>query len=111
MAVDFIVKLPVSNGYNTILTVTNHNCTKAVILLLCRKDTGSLDIAKLYLEQAFPYVGIPEKIISDRDMRFTSKVFKELCEMLQIKQNVASAYHLQTDRQSEKTNQHVETAL
>jgi len=111
MAVDFIVKLPVSNGYNTILTVTNHNCTKAVILLLCRKDTGSLDIAKLYLEQAFPYVGIPEKIISDRDMRFTSKVFKELCEMLQIKQNVASAYHLQTDRQSEKTNQHVETTL
>ena len=56
-------------------------------------------------------MGIPEKIISDRDMRFTSKVFKELCEMLQIKQNVASAYHLQTDRQSEKTNQHVETAL
>ena len=111
VAVDFIVKLPISNGYNTILTVTNHDCTKAVILLLCRKDMGSLDITKLYLEQVFPYVGVPEKIISDRDTGFTSKIFKELCEMLRIKQNVASAYHPQTDGQSEKTNQHVETAL
>ena len=104
VAVDFIVKLPVSNGYDTILTVTDHDCTKAVILLLCREDMGSLDIAKLYLEQVFPYVGVPEKIISDRDTRFMSKVFKELCEMLQIKQNIASAYHPQTDGQSKKTN-------
>jgi transposase InsO family protein len=111
VAVDFIVKLPISNGYDTILTVTDHDCTKAVILLPCREDMGSLDIAKLYLERVFPYVGVPEKIISDRDTRFTSKIFKELCEMLRIKQNVASAYHPQTDGQSEKTNQHVETAL
>jgi hypothetical protein len=111
VAVDFIVKLPILNGYDTILTVTDHDCTKAVILLPCREDMGSLDIAKLYLERVFLYVGIPEKIILDRDTRFTSKIFKELCKMLQIKQNVASVYHPQTDGQSKKTNQHMETTL
>jgi hypothetical protein len=111
IAVDFIVKLPVSNGYDTILTVMDHDYTKAVILMPCREDMGSLDIARLYLEWVFPFVGIPEKVISDWDTRFMLKVFKELCEILQIKQNITSAYHPQTNGQSEKTNQHVETAL
>jgi transposase InsO family protein len=70
----------------------------------------SLDVAKLYLERVFPFAGLPEKVISDRDPRFTSKVFKEVCELLEVKQNISSAYHPQTDGQSEKTNQHVETA-
>jgi hypothetical protein len=44
-------------------------------------------------------------------MRFTSQFFKELCAQLEIKQNMSSAYHPQTDRQSERTNQTVETIL
>jgi len=87
-----------------ILTVTNHDCTKAVILLPCREDMSALEVAKLYLKQVFPFMGLLSKVISDRDTRFTSKVFKEMCEMLEIKQNIASTYHPQTDRQSEKTN-------
>lgn len=111
ISVDFIVKLPESNGYNTILTITDHDCTKSVILLPCREEMGSLEVAKLYLERVFPFTGLPTKVISDRDPKFTSKVFKEVCDLLQIKQNMSSAYHPQTDGQSEKTNQHVETAL
>ena len=56
-------------------------------------------------------MGLPQKIISDRDPRFTSTFFKELCKLLHVKQNISTAYHPQTDGQSEKTNQHVETAL
>jgi hypothetical protein len=59
----------------------------------------------------FPFIGLPEKIISDRDTQFTSKVFKEVCELLKVQQKMASIYHPQTDGQSKKTNQHVETAL
>ena len=44
-------------------------------------------------------------------MRFTAKFTKELCQILQIQQNISTAYHLQTDGQSERTNQWVEQFL
>jgi len=104
IAMDFIVKLPVSKGYDSILTIMDHDCTKSVILLPCQEEINSLGVTKLYLERVFPFVGLPEWVISDRDPRFTSRVFKEICDLLEIKQNVASTYHPQTDGQSEKTN-------
>jgi len=70
-----------------------------------------LNVARLYLERVFPFVGLPDKVISDRDSKFTSKVFREVCKLLEVKQKMASTYHPQTDGQSEKTNQHVEMAL
>ena len=72
---------------------------------------GSEEVARLFRDHAFPYTGIPKKIISDRDTRFTSQFFKELCDQLDIKQNVSLAYHPQTDGQSERTNQTLETIL
>jgi hypothetical protein len=47
---DFIVKLPILRGYDSILTVTDHDCMKVVILLPYKEEMGALDIAKLYLE-------------------------------------------------------------
>jgi len=111
IAIDFIVKLPASHSYDSILTITDHNCTKAVILLPCQEEMDSMAVAKLYLKRLFPLVGLPWKVISDRDLRFMSKVFKEICALLKIKQSIASAYHPQMDGQSEKMNQHMETAL
>ena len=84
---------------------------KAVILLPCMEDMDSKDVAKLYLHRVFPFVGILEWVISDRDPKFTSRVFREICMLLNVKQNILSAYHPQTNGQSEKTNQHMETAL
>jgi hypothetical protein len=111
ITVDFITKLPESRGCDTILTITDHDSTKAVILIPCREDMGSEEVARLFRDHAFPYTGIPKRIISDRDTRFTSQFFKELCAQLEIKQNMSSAYHPQTDGQSEQTNQTVETIL
>jgi len=98
---DFVTKLPKSKGSNTILTITDQGCTKAVILLPCKETMGSIKIAELLKEKAFPYTGIPQKVISDRDTCFTSKLFKELCAGLGIDQNLSTAYHPQTDGQSE----------
>ena len=111
ITVDFIMKLPELQGCDTILTITDHDCTKAVILILCREDMGSEEVARLFQDHAFPYTGIPKRIISDRDPRFTSQFFKELCDQLDIKQNISSAYHPQTDGQLERTNQTLETIL
>jgi hypothetical protein len=92
-------------------SIMDHNCTKAVILLPCQKEIDSLGVTKLYLERVFPCVGLPKKVISDRDPRFTLRIFKKICMLLKIKQSIASMYYLQTDGQSEKTNQHVATTL
>lgn len=107
--VDF--EVGTADGYDSILTITDHDCTKAVILLLCREEINLLEFTKLYLRHVFPFVGIPSRVISDRDPKFMSKVFREICDLLKVKQNISSAYHPQTDGQSEKTNQHVETVL
>ena len=111
ITVDFITKLPESRGCDTILTITDHDCTKAVILIPCKENMGSEEVARLFRDHAFPYTGIPKRIISDRDTHFTSQFFKELCDQLNIKQNISSAYHPQTDGQSERTNQTLETIL
>jgi transposase InsO family protein len=111
VAMDLIVKLPKSQGYDSILTITDHDCTKGVILVPCSESMGAKELAQEYKQWVFPFVGIPLKIISDRDTRFTSHFAKEVCTQLQIKQNISTAYHPQTDGQSEKMNQHVETML
>jgi hypothetical protein len=111
IAVDFITKLPKSRDFDTILTITDHDCTKAVILVPCCEGEPVENIAEAYYQKAFPYIGIPHKVISDRDTRFTSKLFKEVCDQLKIRQNISTAYHPQTDGQSERTNQTVETIL
>ena len=65
VAMDFIVKLPLSNGYDSILTVTDHNCTKAVILIPCNEAIMAEGVAKLYLEHVFKRVGLPKTFIHD----------------------------------------------
>src|SRR6266850_740967 len=67
--------------------------------------------AKLIKDCVFLFVGLPKKIISDRDPYFTSAFFRELCRQLEVSQNFSTTYYPQTDGQSEKTNQHIETAL
>lgn len=111
IAIDLNMKLPNSKGNDSILTITDQGATKAVILLPCNKTMGIVELARLYKECVFPFVGIPNVLILDRDTRFTSKFFKEICEQLGVKRNMSSAYHPQTDGQSERTNQSVETAL
>jgi hypothetical protein len=68
-------------------------------------------VAQLFLQKVFCHYGLPTKIISDRDPRFTSKFTKELCHLLAIQQNISTAYHPRTDGQSKRNNQWVKTYL
>ena len=111
IAMDFIVKLPESAGFDSILTITDHNCTKMLIAVPCRETITAEGVAELFLRQIFPRFGLPSKIISDRDPRFISKFMKELCRLMGITQNVSTAYHPRTDGQSERTNQWLEQYL
>ena len=111
IAMDFITKLPPSGGYNTILTITDTDCSKASVFLPCNKTIDSEGVVQLYLTHVLPHYGLPKGIISDRDPQFTSRFGKELCCLLDICQNISTAYHPQTDSASERANQSLEQYL
>lgn len=96
MALDFITKLPLSQGYDSILTITDHSCTKMVQFIPCCETITAKDTAHLFLDSIFRHYGLPHKIISNRDARFTSKFIQELCRVLGIQQNISLAYHPRT---------------
>ena len=65
VAMDFVVKLPLSNVYDLVLTITDHDCTTAIILIPCNKTIMAEGVAKLYLENVFKRVGLPKVFIHD----------------------------------------------
>ena len=111
VAMDFIVKLPLSNSYDSVLTIMDHDCTKAVILIPCNKTITAEGVAKLYLEHVYKHVGLPKVFIHDQDTRFMSSFAVKMCQALGIKQNTSTVFHPRTDGQSERTNQKLEQFL
>jgi hypothetical protein len=111
ISVDLITDLPNSNGFDSILTIVDHGCSKAAIFLPCQKTIDVPGVAALYAQRVFPFFGIPRRVISDRDPRFTARFITELCATLRIDQNLSTVYHPQTDGQSERANQRVEQYL
>jgi hypothetical protein len=111
VALDFIVKLPVSQGYDSILTITDQGCTKAAIFIPCNEDITAEETAALYIKHAFAHFGLPTKVISDRDPRFMSKFIQAACKVMGINHAPSTAYHPRTDGQSERSNQWLEMAI
>jgi hypothetical protein len=111
VALDFIVKLPVSQGFNSILTITDQGCTKAAIFIPCNEDITAEETAALYIKHVFTHFGLPTKIISDRHPRFMSKFMQSACKVTGVKHAPSTAYHPRTDGQSERSNQWLETAI
>jgi Integrase zinc binding domain len=111
IAMDLITGLPKSQGYDAILTIVDHGCSRAAIFLPCSTTITGTGIAQLYLEHLYRWFGLPQKIISDRDPCFTSHFARELTKGVGINQNLLTAFHPQTDGLSERTNQWVEQYL
>jgi transposase InsO family protein len=111
VAMDLIMELPMHKGYNAILTIVDHGCSRAAIFLLCSTSTTGPGIARLYLDNVYRWFRLPTKIISDRDPRFTSHFGRALAERLGIQQNLSSAFHPQTDGLSEWKNQWIKQYL
>jgi len=91
--------------------ITDTDCSKASIFIPCNETINSEGVALLYVNHILPHYGIPQKIISDRDVRFVLRFSTELCRLLNIHQNISTAYHPQTDGASERTNQALEQYL
>jgi hypothetical protein len=111
VALDFIVKLPISQGFDSILTITDQGCTKAAIFIPCNEDITAEETAALYIKHVFAHFGLPTKVISDRDPHFMSKFIQAACKVTGVKHAPSTAYHPRTDGQSERSNQWLETAI
>jgi len=68
-------------------------------------------VAKVSWDRVFKDVRIPQKVISDRGPQFVSRFMKELCSQLGIERNPSTAYHPQTNGQTERVNQELEQYL
>jgi hypothetical protein len=84
ITMDFITKLPPSRGFDTILTITDIDCSKASIFIPCNETIDSEGVTQLYLNYVLPHYGIPKKIISDCNPCFTSRFRQVLCQTLDI---------------------------
>ncbi|GJV34062.1 reverse transcriptase domain-containing protein [Tanacetum coccineum] len=111
IAMDFVTKLPrTSSGHDTIWVIVDR-LTKSAHFLPMREDYKMERLARLYLNEIVARHGVPISIISDRDSRFTSRFWQSMQEALGTRLDMSTAYHPQTDGQSEHTIQTLEDML
>ena len=107
---DFITKLPLAQGYDSILVVVDQ-LTKMVHFILTTEKTSAERLARLFRDNMWKLHGLPESIISDRGPQFAAGLMKELNEILGIKSKLSMAFYPQTDEQTERVNQELEQYL
>ena len=111
ISMDFVVKLPVTGaGHDSILVVVDR-LTKMTHLIACNETITAQNLANLFINNVFKLHGIPEQIITDRGSLFMSQFWKHFTQVLQIQRKVSTAYHPQTDGQTERVNQIMEDML
>ena len=111
IAMDLITGLPPHKGKDAILTIVDQGCSRAAVFIPCTTNITREGIAQIYMDHVYKWFGLPKKIISDRDPRFTSHFGKAMTRRLGIEQNLSMAFHPQTDGLSERKNQWVEQYL
>jgi hypothetical protein len=107
---DFIVQLPKSRGYDAIWVVADHTLKEAHFVP-CKSDIDTEQTINLYINHIWKLHGLPKKMISDRGPQFVSKLMKGLFKRLGIDGATSTAYHPQTDGQTERLNQELEQYL
>lgn len=110
ITVDLITQLPESDGFNAICVVVCR-LTKRAHFFPITNEFSSGDLARLFYERIYPIHGLPLQIISDRGTQFAAALFQEWCKLLGIQSSMSTAYHPQTDGQTERVNQTLEQYL
>ena len=108
---DLITDLPSSAGFDSLLVVVDHGLTKGVILCPTKKNVTAEGIAALFFHKVYLCFGLYDKIISDRGPQFASSFARELGKLLKYDLSLSTAYHPQSDGETERVNQEIETYL
>ena len=110
LTVDFIMKLPVVAGKDAILVVCDR-LSKMMHFVATTEGTLVEGLARLLQNNVWKLYGLPESVVLDRGPQFVVELTKELNRMLGIKTKLSTAFHSQTDGQTERMNQELEQYL
>ncbi|WVZ26804.1 hypothetical protein V8G54_000096 (mitochondrion) [Vigna mungo] len=111
ISMDFVTHLPRSSrGHDSIWVIVDR-LTKSAHFLSINQKMSMEKLAELYIREIVRLHGVPESIVSDRDPRFTSGFWQKLQDALGSRLRMSSAYHPQTDGQTERTIQSLEDLL
>lgn len=110
ISADFITKLPLVQGYNSILVVCGR-FTKIVHFIATMEKTSAEGLARIFWDYILKLHSLPESIVLDRGPQFTAEIMKELNELLGIQIKLSTTYHSQTNGQTERVNQELEQYL
>ena len=98
------------HGYDMVFVVVDR-LSKQAISMPCYKTVTAADMATLFISHIYRYYGPPESIVSDRGPQFISQFWKEFCRILGIQLKLSTAFHPQTDGQTEIMNQYLDQRL
>ncbi|KAH8144651.1 uncharacterized protein LAJ45_11360 [Morchella importuna] len=110
LSMDHVTGLPESQGSNAILVVVDR-LTKMAHYIPTRDTADAAELARLFLQHVWTSHGLPKDIVSDRGTTFTSQFWRTLCNQLDIKPRFSTAFHPQTDGQTERVNAIMEQYL
>ncbi|KAL0352336.1 UNVERIFIED_CONTAM: Transposon Ty3-G Gag-Pol polyprotein [Sesamum calycinum] len=110
ISMDFIEGLPSSEGKDSILVGVDR-ITKYSHFIALKHPYTATSIAKLFFDNIYKLHGLPMSIVTDKDKIFTSKSWKELFSLSGVSLDMSSAYHPQSDGQTERVNQCLENYL
>mgnify|MGYP002717984364 FL=1 len=110
ITIDFVGPLPESKGYDAITVITDR-LTKYIHLVPSKMTMTAIQMAELFLGNIVANHGMPKYITSDRDKLFTSKFWRSLADLMEIEERMTTAYHPQTNGQTERVNQTIEQYL
>ncbi|KAL5556030.1 hypothetical protein UlMin_038266 [Ulmus minor] len=111
ITMDFVVGLPKTTKSHDAIWVIVDRLTKSAHFIPIKMTYSLEQLAELYVREVVRLHGVPKAIISDRDARFTSKFWRSVQQAMGTKLNFSTAFHPQTDGQTERTNQTLEDML
>ncbi|KAI3365736.1 hypothetical protein L3Q82_000693 [Scortum barcoo] len=110
VSLDFVTGLPPSHGHTAILTVVDRFSKMAHFVPLPKLPSAK-ETAELMLTHVFRLHGLPVDVVSDRGPQFTSIFWREFCALMGASASLSSGFHPQSNGQTERMNQELETAL
>jgi hypothetical protein len=110
VAIDFIGPLPLDDGFDCILSMTDR-LGSDIQIVPTRTDITAEDLTVLFFNHWYCENGLPKEIISDRDKLFVSKFWCALHKLTGVKLKLSSAYHPETDGSSERSNKTINQCI